>query len=450
MPSHLARDIPVVVICNISETFYSFLKRAEDPAAQARLIHGEQYRGDRALLWLGDSKLVFVTFPIPHAQALYRQLGYRQTRYLAPHNPSPQLCQDILREAHLLTALIEYAGAQRTAQIIPYATTPEFLQLVDVLRREHGLTVRLPESPAPECLWVRDYIDTKAGFRVLASRWLGDRADTLLPSGVACEDWQSAAAVAHWFCLNGQTCVVKADDGENGIGQNVLRPGEFASVKAIHRALERNPFLHEHGVTVEAYIPSAGQLSPSLEVFVPPFGAGQPEITYLSRQLFLSPGDFCGVLVSRELREAGWYPALAESGLRLAEQLQAMGYVGHFDMDTIVDDGGRLFLLEVNSRRTGGTHVHEFARFTFGPDYLGRVALLSHDAMSSGAIREFERLQAALGDLAYPMRGERRGVILTVTSALAAGEFGCLIAAASAAEALTLQQAAAARVRAAA
>jgi len=124
-----------------------------------------------------------------------------------------------------------------------------------------------------------------------------------------------------------------------------------------------------------------------------------------------------------------------------------VGYVGHFDLDTVVDDNGRLFLLEVNSRRTGGTHVHEFARFAFGPDYLERVVLLSHDAMSSGPFRQFDALQAAIGDLTYPMRGEQRGVVVTVTSALAAGEFGCIIVAASAAEALALQQELAGRVQ---
>ncbi len=447
MPPPLEPNVPTIAICNISETFYSFLNRGENAAARARLIHGEQYRGDRTLLWLGDAKLVFVTFPIPHAEHLYQQLGYRHTRYLAPQAPSPWLCRDILRETPLLTRLVDYAGEGRVVQLVPYATTPEFLGLVDALRREHGLTILLPESPAPECLWVRDYIDTKAGFRVLASRWLGDLADDLLPFGVACEDWRSAAEIAHWFCSNGQACVVKADDGENGIGQNVLRPGEFASAEAIRRELERNPFLYDHGVTVEAYIASANLLSPSLEVFVPPRGAGQPEITYLAQQMFLSPGDFCGVLVSRELHEAGWYPALAESGLRIAAGLQAVGYVGHFDLDTVVDDNGRLFLLEVNSRRTGGTHVHEFARFAFGPDYLERVVLLSHDAMSSGPFRQFDALQAAIGDLTYPMRGEQRGVVVTVTSALAAGEFGCIIVAASAAEALALQQELAGRVQ---
>ena len=68
-----------------------------------------------------------------------------------------------------------------------------------------------------------------------------------------------------------------------------------------------------------------------------------------------------------------------------------MGYVGHFDLDTVVNDEGRVYLLEINPRRTGGTHVHEFADHVFGADYLDKVALLSNDTLSSGSITEFGR-----------------------------------------------------------
>ncbi len=71
-----------------------------------------------------------------------------------------------------------------------------------------------------------------------------------------------------------------------------------------------------------------------------------------------------------------------------AHRLQAMGYVGHFDLDTVVNDDGRVYLLEINPRRTGGTHVHEFAEHVFGADYLDKVTLLSNDTLSSGGITD--------------------------------------------------------------
>ncbi|MBA3534560.1 MAG: hypothetical protein H0T73_21790 [Ardenticatenales bacterium] len=439
MIPHLTRNVPVAVICNISETFYDFLSRAGEESECARLVHGEQYRGDRALLWVGDPKLLIVSLPIPHASDLMRRLGYEGTTYLAPAAPSPWLSLDILREPALLQALVAYAGPERTVQLVPYATTPQFMQLVATLREAHGLTILLPESPAPEALWLRDYIDTKAGFHLLVPHWLAGEAT--LPRAIVCHSQEEAASVVHWFISQGQPCLVKADDGENGIGNLVIQPDAGASVMEHLNALRYYSFLSEGWLTVEAFIPSSGRLSPSLELFVPPQGSGIPEITYVCNQLFLAFGDFCGVLLSRDLLAARWYAPLAESGLRIARGLQEMGYVGHFDLDAVVDDEGRLFLLEINARRTGGTHAHEAGHFLFGPAYLEQVALLSHDAMSSGALTSSEALLACLEDLLYPLTEERtRGVIITGTSALAVGEFGCLIVAPTTEEVIDLQQ----------
>lgn len=431
MNSHL----PTVIVYNNLEAYFEFLSRSADMQA----LEKRRYRGDRALLWCGDPKLVFVTAPIPHADYLRRHGGYPGTRYLTPSNPSVSLSHDIMRDSSLLNQIAEYAGAQRVVQLIPYATTRPFLHLADMLGRNYGLTVILPESPSPDCLWVRDYIDTKSGFRLLVSRWLPD-ADTLLPPGVACHNLQLAAEAAHWLCRQGRACMIKADRGEGGLGHLIIQPDACGTPEGILEHLQANPFLRGDLIIVEEYIQSSRRLSPSLEFFVPPLGQGKPEVTYLSNQLFLTLGNFGGVLISPELAETPWYPTLARAGLIIAERLQAMGYVGHFDLDTVIDDDDRVFLLEVNSRRTGGTHVHEFACFRLGPDYSKEMTLLGHNKLPTGNITCFDELLDAIGDLLYPIQSAKRGVVITVTSALAVQEFGCILVAASTQEALQLQQ----------
>jgi hypothetical protein len=435
------KDIPLVFIYNNIESFFEFLHRAERRVLpQQEYTFKRQYsKGDRALLSLGDYKLVFVSAPVPHADDLYRRFGYLNTSYVTPANPSPWLSLDILQEPPLLNRLVEYAGPERTVQLIAYATTPQFCQLVNTLQTKYGLNVLLPENVPLERLWLRDYIDTKSGFRTLASRWLPN-AETLLPQGFICRDLAKAAMVVHWFCTQNKSCVVKADGGESGIGHHIFQPTDLVTPEDILRTLQPNPFLHDDQIIVEEYIHSSELLSPSLEVYVPPLGTNPPEITYLSNQLFLGFSDFYGLLVSQELLERDWYPTLAESGLRIAAQLQQMGYVGHFDLDTIVDDEGRIYLLELNSRRTAGTHVHEFGRFFFGPNYLKNIVLLSINKTSSGHITSFDELRHAIDDLLYPMQSERRGIIPAVTSILGAGEFGCIIAAPTTQEALGLYQ----------
>ena len=160
---------------------------------------------------------------------------------------------------------------------------------------------------------------------------------------------------------------------------------------------------------------------------MPPKELGDPYVTYLSSQLMVGFGDFYGVLVSHELNEAPWAEPLFKAGQCIAREMQQMGYVGHFDLDAIVDDSDRLYLVEINTRRTGGTHVHEFGWHVFGPDYLDQVTLLSNDAISAGQIKQFDDLVKIVADLLYPVEDQERGIVITGTSALEAGEFGAIV-----------------------
>ncbi len=181
-------DIPVVAVHNNLETFYPFLIRAHDP----QVLNRRRYYGDRGLFWLGNRKLVITTSVVPILDSICGLWGYCDTHFLSPQNPSTHLSVDILNDACLPAALVAYAGRSRTIQMIPYATTIQFLQLAQALRERYGLTVLLPESPAPDKFWLRDYIDTKTGFRTLAGQWLAAQADGFrlprLPEGIICQD----------------------------------------------------------------------------------------------------------------------------------------------------------------------------------------------------------------------------------------------------------------------
>jgi hypothetical protein len=384
--------------------------------------------------------LVIVSYEIAHAELIYKRLNFQSTTHAFPQIPTHYLSRDILRESHLLDKIVSYAGKKRIVQLIPYATTPEFLELVDVLRNDHQLDVLTPESPEKKDFWLRDYVDTKAGYRILASTWLAD-ADDLLPFGVACYNLDQALRVAESFSSRGESCVLKADTGESGIGTFIIHPHDGELDQDIKQGLLNDPYFKSELIVVERYITAHDQLSPSLEVRVPKLGQGDPEITYVSKQLFLKFGDFCGIQVDKSLYEAAWYPRLESSGLILAKQLQLLGYVGHFDIDCIVRDDGHLYLLEINARRTGGTHVHDFAKHFYGDDYIEKASFISYEAMNSGTITSPQVLVDVLQDYLLPIKGDEGfGLIITITRALHNHRFGCIAVAHTAQDAIQLQQ----------
>ena len=419
---------------NYLETFHGFLSRTGDDAT----IWDRRFNGDHGLWWLGREKLVVTTSPIEDAERLSKKWSYENSQCLYLEKPTFLLSQDILNDAGLLEKVLAYAGPEKKLAVVPYASTPEFLQLAHLLESEHGLTVHLPESPTQDNLWLKDYLDSKAGFRVLVDHWLG--AENVLPFGFICQDVEQAADAANWFKEQGKGCVVKANQGGSGVGNLFLPLEELQATDDVLAILQENTFMREDLTVVEEIIPSTEAVSPSLEFYVPAVQDGKPQITYLSNQHFESSGRFAGVILGKELFDEDWYPGFEEWGLEIANQVQALGYVGHFDLDAIVDDDGRLYLVEINARRTGGTYVHEFLTQVLGADYLEQVAVFSQNKLKSKGIADLDGLEQAFEGLLYPIDNKQRGVILTLTSALEAGSFGYLVLGETIADAQALRQ----------
>ncbi|MHB8619394.1 MAG: hypothetical protein ACYDAG_07480, partial [Chloroflexota bacterium] len=400
----------MVVVFNNLEDQYDHLSRVNDEAFLAKI----RRRGERALLWLGHDKLVFLSDKPPHLDYLH-ELGYAGTTCIVPSNSSWSICRDILAEPPLLERIVEYAAGGRTIQLVPYVTTTAVLELALALERDYGLVVLLPESPDAAHLWLRDYADRKVGFRLLASSIFGPGA---LPEGYACQNVPEATAVARWFTDAGRRCIAKADRGNSGYGHMVLDPGGPVDIAG-------NPFLRPGLIVVEELVDS--ELFPSVELFVPPRGAGVVSLTYVSSQI-IHGNHFAGITITPEQRLAGWYNDLVGRGLDIAGHLQEMGYVGYLDLDAAVDGAGRTLLLEVNPRRTGGTHAHEFALSELGPAYGEHAAIICHSALGCPRFDAFSGLLGALDPVLYPIEGQRRGVIITNTPTAGDRSFGCIIA----------------------
>jgi hypothetical protein len=419
MSTITARHPPLIVICNYLELFSGFLDKLGD----SQLIQSRMY-ADRDLFWLDDPKLVITSTPMDAAGVLLRRWGYPGTRTVTPRVISAQLCLDILRDEQVMAQICAYAGEGRTLRLVPYTTTAEFLTLVEALRHQYGLEVQLPESPLPENLWVRNYVDSKIGFRMLVKDWLKDRVN--LPEGYVSNSRDEAVEIAWWFIRQGRDCVLKYDRGGGGVGNCFLFAEDCASPEAIRACLKDYGSLFDQAAIVEEFIHPHQQLSPSLELFVPAPGEGQPRITYLCNQVFEKSGIFSGILIHQDLARSRWYPELAEAGLCIANHLQQLGYVGFFDLDTILDQDEKLYLLEVNSRRTGGTFADEFCRRMIGADYQERVILFSSNYIQAGRVDSIADLTDCLADLLYPIGGDSYGIVITSISSLPGGKFGAL------------------------
>jgi hypothetical protein len=435
MRQHL-EDYPVVIVHNYLESFQKFLSRSGDE----NTLLDRRFNGDQALFWLGDPKLVISSAPIENAALLKKRWDYQAARTISPKVMSHSLSEDIIREAHLRQEIIEFAGKQKKIALIPYATTAEFLQLAKTLREEDCLDILLPESTTVENFWIKDYLDSKVGFRSVITLTNSTEETLRCPPGYICVDLDQAVEAANWFRRGGKGCVIKASMGGSGVGNLFLPLNTIPDKASIANLVHQNDFLAEDVFVVEELILSPESISPSVEFYVPPKGKGEPQFTYLCNQLFESSGRFAGVVISKELEQSSWWPDIYAQGQLIAQQLQDIGYTGYFDLDAIVDQNGNCFLVEINSRRTGGTYAHEFMEHNFGLDYGERFTVLSQNKRSSGSLPNLEALENAISDLLYPIGDTQTGVIVMLTSMLSQGYFGYLIIGSEISEVTFLQE----------
>jgi len=173
---------------------------------------------------------------------------------------------------------------------------------------------------------------------------------------------------------------------------------------------------------VEAFVATPTPLSPSIEVVVP--RDGSPQVLFVAIQQFSKAGQYVGEVVSGHWQTEPWYKPLMEAAMAIAHRLQQMGYVGHFDLDSLVDDTQTPYFIEFNPRRTGGSHLHDLGTHLLGEAYLEQAAMLSHTGLTIPAFPSLEACLAQLQPWLYPIQGKPQGVVITHSTTLPQGKLG--------------------------
>lgn len=434
-----------LVVANTAEAFLSLIQRYGVAADRERRLRAEHCLGDRALLWDGDGKVVVTSLPAAHCHYLTSSLSYRHILNLYPVVPSPSLCTDILHDSRLFAQVREVLGGGAEVQLLSYVASDELYPLIHALEVS-GVRLRLVETPGLAGVMAARRFDTKSGFRAMCSEWATRCSSLRLPAGEACFSYEEAAHIAASLLATGRPCVCKADRGESGIGLVWLDPSSSKpDTDAIEQRLRREPAFGDDPIVVEGVIPQPpeappGLASPSIEAYVSP--GGDVSITYPCLQLFDSIGSFSGVLIDRRRLGSRVLEEMETVATFIGSELAGLGYVGHFDLDFVLDPYGTLYVVEGNPRRTGGTHVHEAARFLVGGQYQNEVAVMSRDSVriTSGPVGLDALLESATETL-FPLSGEPRGVVPTIVSDLGDGVMGYMVIATTGEDAAHLERA---------
>lgn len=428
MHAEYSSRFSTLVLANTAEAFAKLINRYENSSEYARRLKEEHRLGDRALLWGSDNKVVVTSMPAKHTEWLTQHLPYHNVTNLYPEAPSWSLCRDILREPHLRESIVCGLRGCEEVTVLSYVASDELYVLADALQSE-GLRLRLQDSPSRRVLDSVRRFDTKSGFRILCGEWSQRCRSLRLPEGTICSSAHAAARVASEFLASGRACICKADIGESGNGLLWLEPGrDESNSHLIEERILTDPAFGDDHIVVEATIDGGNgrALSPSTEVYVD--HDGRTSVTYSCVQHFSDRGEFCGVLIDRSNVMSQAAEDMNTTANFIGAELAQLGYVGHFDIDYVLDSNGSPFAVEGNLRRTGGTHAHELTQFLVGGRYAETHVVLSRDsAQIGGCGLTAAYLISCCEKILFPIRGAPRGLVPSIVASMDEGRVGYVI-----------------------
>lgn len=421
-----------IIISNLSEAFYDFLQVDNEEFQNSLAL--EKTIEEQAVFWGGDNSLIITSYPIhkTHLQHLEKALAYRNIETVFPQNSTGKLNDDILNDYLLFDKLITLT-AKDQVEISPYCISPEFVGLVDHMI-SHGTKPLIPDLPDRQNLCFVKQIDLKSGFRQLATSLISHPIK--VPRGYSCKTLDEICTVTEFFMKNRTTCIIKPDNGEDGIGQTKILNG--SSHEDIVKDIYSNKFIRRGDAIVEQFIePHPAIDSPSIEYYIK---NGRLFYLYSCAQTLSANRTFLGVDVGPNTIPNKIKKEMVKMGNSFGSALIQLGYKGFFDMDFIVDANKDVYAVEANLRRTGATHVHKIGTQLFGNHYEKEIYLRSSDVDPCVQLDcNIDNMFAKLDEILFPNLGSKRGVIITISAGIPEGRLGYVIIGQSQNEITSLQ-----------
>ena len=403
-----------ILVANTAEAFKGVLLKDKDTRSGAERIKHELTLSQRAFFWESDDKAVITPhlIPLPLFELNKRILGFKNVVNVAPPAGGIELSNAIAGDKQVRSLIVREARSNPQITMSPYAVTREFLGLSDQLQDEAHIQTK--ERPPNKSLWTVAYLDSKAGFRAEMLKLAAEHGEIKVPQGFVAQDATEAQAMAEWFYEKGQSSILKANFGESGWGIAILKIESYSSRsvfrRQVRKLLQSDVIWQDTGIVVEQFMePDASVAggSPSTEVFV---GEEEISILYHCGQLLNQFGGFLGVEIGRNALSETLAKKLMRIGNIIGECYWELGYRGFFDIDFIVSKDSGVYVVETNTRRTGGTHTYDLARHLFGNGWENKAYLLSHDSFHYQKKRmDAEKVLQRISPVLYPINDEANG-----------------------------------------
>ena len=431
-----------IYVINMSELLYPSYSQNLNKGVIQTIIQSD---ADRAMLYGGHNKLVLTSLKIDDVlvKDINNIFGYKNSISLSPQNPSYSLSKDVIEQEEFFDRIQKWIGKTSPVYLIPYGASKEFFEMADFLKKKlPHVQFELSESVERRDLFIRDYLDSKSGFKEI---WNRSAKEIKTPFGFTCKDFEQVEEAALYFYNHAIDFLIKKDTGVAGFGIERFDIFKYKTRDHLLRELKKKCsdrlIWGMDKIIVEELIPISPKIlggSPSIEYKI---SKGKAHYEYFCPQILTSDGNFLGIEISKESERNNFFEKIARDSRLFANEIAHIGYMGVFDVDFVISQDNQTYAVESNTRRTGGTHVWEAANYLLGKDRLGNYILFSNDSYDVPSVyKNYSKVRQKLLDLFYGTFGTHEGIIVTRASGLRFGKLGYLCIARSKKRLICLNQ----------
>jgi hypothetical protein len=265
--------------------------------------------------------------------------------------------------------------------ILAWGPTSWFAALVERLRREMGTEVTSEYSPT-HADKLADHLNNKIEQKPMLVRTLGEHCPLKIPEYVIVHDSSSVELIDRYVRVFNRKAVVKSPCGWGGRASlrlnyqsakahDKLNRGTLAKHFATHSAFYRS------GVVIEEMVTGRAKRELCVDGYIDEKG----NVSLWPSHTLVSQRQAIGMVVGRHVLDDKLAMAMRGCGARVAGMLVRLGYRGWFDVDFLQAER-KLYVLEINARRTGGTALIEIGKHAFGGSWMNDCVVQSIDRMS--------------------------------------------------------------------
>ncbi|CAH2935627.1 MAG: hypothetical protein CPSOU_6697 [uncultured Paraburkholderia sp.] len=413
---------PAICYVNALESLRKLVSRLGDTNRSEWLISSARAQQDQAVFWLPRNKLLVAEYPIEGMSLIRELTGLNGEVAVVSRYNNSSFAEAVIRDSSVIEHIRRYIGNAKSIEMFAHTNTESFFRFADHLASVLSIDVLFPE--ASRGLDLRDQIDRKSGLRELFREICGVDGVCRIPQGVEVEDVEEAALSVLNLTNQGRQAIVKADIGEASIGLEIFDC--HTSFEVIVEKISASPYYGSDPIVVEELITGDNIRFPSIELHVPGNGS-TPELLHICDMLFEGRTNLKGNVTSKDLYKSKWSLPFVDAALKIASDIQSKGYIGHFGIDAVTDRHNNIYLLDLNSRRTGSSHVHDFGVSFWGRNYIDKICIGNYDFSGLPSSFTSNALFDLLSGLTADPRKSACGVVPAELSGLEFGHFGSLI-----------------------